>query len=71
VHVIMNGAEVTRLREEQGLSKKDLAKKAGVSEPTIARAEDSQRMFPATARLLGAALGVDARSLGRKARERR
>jgi transcriptional regulator with XRE-family HTH domain len=70
VHVIMNGEKVRSLREEQGLSKKALAEKANVTQATIARAEDSRPMFPATARLLGAALGVDTRSLGRKARER-
>jgi predicted transcriptional regulator len=62
----MDGTEVTRLREEQGLSKKDLANKAGVTQATIARAEDSRPMYPETARLLGAALGVDARSLGNR-----
>jgi transcriptional regulator with XRE-family HTH domain len=60
----MNGAEVTRLREEQGLSKKDLAKAANVTQATIARAERSQQMYPATARKIDEALGVDARSLG-------
>jgi transcriptional regulator with XRE-family HTH domain len=65
VHVIMNGEKVRGLREEQGLSKKALANKAGVTQATIARAEDSRPMFPQTARLLGAALGVDARSLAK------
>jgi transcriptional regulator with XRE-family HTH domain len=66
--VIMDGERVTRLREEQGLSKKDLANKAGVTQATIARAEDSRPMFPQTARLLGAALGVDPRVLGERSR---
>jgi predicted transcriptional regulator len=64
VHVIMDGVEVTRLREEQGLSKKDLAKEAGVAQPTIARAEDSRPMYPATVRRIAGALGVDPRTVG-------
>jgi transcriptional regulator with XRE-family HTH domain len=62
----MDGTEVTRLREEQGLSKRALAEAANVTQATVARAEDSQRMFPQTVRLLGAALGIDPRSLGER-----
>jgi transcriptional regulator with XRE-family HTH domain len=62
----MDGTEVTRLREEQGLSKRALAEAANVTQPTVARGEDSQRMFPQTVRLLGAALGIDPRSLGER-----
>ena len=68
MHVIMDGERVTRLREEQGLSKKALAEKANVTQATIARAEDSRPMYPETARLLGAALGVDPRVLGERSR---
>ena len=63
MRVIMNGAELKRLREEQGLSKKDLAKAANVAQPTIKRAEDSGQMFPATVRRIAKTLGVDARLL--------
>ena len=63
MHVITNGAEVRRLREEQGLSKKGLAEASGVAEPTIKRAEDSGQMFPATVRRIAKTLGVDARLL--------
>jgi transcriptional regulator with XRE-family HTH domain len=62
----MDGTEVARLREEQGLSKRALAEAANVTQATVARAEDSQRMFPQTVRLLGAALGIDPRSLGER-----
>ena len=61
MHVITNGAEVRRLREEQGLSKKGLAEAANVTQVTIARAEDSRPMFPATVRKIAKTLHVDAR----------
>jgi transcriptional regulator with XRE-family HTH domain len=66
VHVIMNGAELKRLREEQGLSKKALAKAANVTQATASRAERSRRVYPATAELIGEALGVDQRTLGQR-----
>jgi len=62
--VQMNGEKVQELRKERGFSKRALAKKAGVVEHTIKRAEDSQRMMPQTVRLIAGALRVDPQSLG-------
>jgi transcriptional regulator with XRE-family HTH domain len=64
VHVIMDGERVTLLREEQGLSKKGLAEAANVTQATMARAEDSRPMYPATVRRIAGALGVDPRTVG-------
>ena len=62
----MNGEKVRSLRKAQGLYKKDLARLANVTQPTLRRAEQSRRVYPATARKLGKALGVDPRSLGQR-----
>jgi transcriptional regulator with XRE-family HTH domain len=68
VHVTVNGEKVQELRKELSLSKKDLAREAGVTEPTIVRAEDSRPMFPQTVRRIADVLGVDARDLARRLR---
>jgi DNA-binding transcriptional regulator YiaG len=62
----MNGEKVRSLRKAQGLYKKDLARLANVTQATLRRAEQSRRVYPATARKLGKALGGDPRSLGQR-----
>jgi len=64
--VEMNGTEVTRVRREQGLTKKALAGAAGVGEHTIKRAEDGWLLLPATVHQIAGALGVDAHTLGKR-----
>jgi transcriptional regulator with XRE-family HTH domain len=67
----MNGEKVRSLREEQGLSKRELSRLSNVTEATVARAERGERMFPSTVRRLAEVLGVDARSLGQRERIKR
>jgi transcriptional regulator with XRE-family HTH domain len=65
--ISMNGEKVRELREAQALPKKDLARLANVTQTTIARAERSQQMFPATTRKIADALGVDPHRIGKRA----
>jgi len=58
-----DGKKIRELREAQGLSKKDLARLAKVTQATVARVEDSQQAYPTTVELIGGALGVDPRTL--------
>ena len=45
-------------RERQGYSQRELAKKAGVSVPTIIRAEQGKEIYPSTWRKVREALGI-------------
>jgi len=60
----MNG-QLRRLREQNALSRKDLAEIAGVDESTIYRLENgrSRKAMPKTVRQLARALGVKPRVL--------
>lgn len=60
----MNG-QLRRLREQNALSRKDLAEIAGVDESTIYRLENgrSRKAMPKTVRQLARALGVEPRVL--------
>ena len=60
----MNG-QLRRLREQNALSRKDLAEIAGVDESTIYRLENgrSRKAMPKTVRQLARALGVKPRIL--------
>jgi transcriptional regulator with XRE-family HTH domain len=52
-----------RLRKERGLSQVHLARKAGLSEATIIRAEKNSRVGPTTLTSLSQALGVTTKAL--------
>jgi transcriptional regulator with XRE-family HTH domain len=56
--------EVKSLREERGMSPRDLARQAGITPTTARRAERGQPVRVSTARKIGGALQVDPRSLG-------
>ena len=45
-------------RERQGYSQRELAKKAGVSVPTLIRAEQGREIYPSTWRKVREALGI-------------
>lgn len=45
-------------RERQGYSQRELAKKAGVSVPTLIRAEQGKDIYPSTWRKVREALGI-------------
>jgi transcriptional regulator with XRE-family HTH domain len=60
--VYLDGERLRRLRLERGLSQRDLAGKAGMSQSTIVLLERrgrSERFHPSTVRKLSGALGVD------------
>ena len=64
--VYLDGERLRRLRLERGLSQRDLAGKAGMSQSTIVLLERrgrSERFHPSTVRKLSGALGVDAAEL--------
>jgi transcriptional regulator with XRE-family HTH domain len=63
---VMNSERVRSLREEKGLSKRDLAAAASVSETTLRRVEHEEPVCFRTGRAVANALGVDpSPSLGR------
>lgn len=66
----MDGTKVQRLRYAQGLTLRDLAKRAGVAFYTIwsIEADRTNRPHPSTLKKLAAALGVEPRELLREDR---
>jgi len=68
VLVTMDGERVRTLREERRMSRRVLAEEAGISVSTVANVEQGAAVRLKTVRGLGAALGVDFKSLGRPAR---
>ncbi len=67
-YLVMDGERVRSLREERGMSQRQLAEASGVSKKTLTNVEASKvRVLPSTARKIGAALEVDPRSLARVA----
>jgi transcriptional regulator with XRE-family HTH domain len=66
LYVVMNSERVEELREEKGLSKRDLAGVAGVSVSTAKRVERELAVMFRTGRAVAKALGVEpSPSLGR------
>jgi transcriptional regulator with XRE-family HTH domain len=66
MYVVMNNQRVQELREEKGLSKRDLATAAGVSETALKRVEREEPVAFRTRRKVATALGVEpSPSLGR------
>jgi transcriptional regulator with XRE-family HTH domain len=66
LYVVMNSERVEELREEKGLSKRDLAGVAGVSVSTAKRVERKLAVMFRTGRAVAKALGVEpSPSLGR------
>lgn len=64
--VYLDGEKLRRLRLERGLSQRELADKAGMSQSTIVLLERrgrSDRFHPSTVRKLSGALGIDAAEL--------
>jgi lambda repressor-like predicted transcriptional regulator len=58
--VTPNGAEIRRIRiKQKGWSIEDLAEKAGVQKGLVARAEESQPIFPKNLKLIADALGAE------------
>ena len=58
-----DGAKILAERKRQGLSRSELAGRAGISPHTLARAEQSTPMFPATVRLIAIGLEIAAESI--------
>ena len=68
MYLVMDSEQVRSLREQKGMSQRQLAEASGVSKKTLANVEAGKvRPLPSTARKIGAALEVDPRSLARVA----
>ena len=66
MYVKMNSERVQELREERGLSRRDLAGAAGISAETVRRAEREEPVRFSTGRAVADALGAEpSRDLGR------
>src|SRR5829696_7483596 len=65
---LVDGEQVRSLREEKGMSQRQLAEASGVSKKTLANVEVGKvHPLPSTARKIAAALEVDPRGLPRVA----
>ncbi len=60
---MMNGRRVEELREEKGLSRKELAEAAGISEAALRSVVREERVMVRTAKKVGTVLGVDPRAI--------
>lgn len=66
MYVVMNAERVRSLREQKGMTRRDLAGAAGVSVQTASRAEREEPVTFRTGRAVADALGVaPSRDLGR------
>jgi transcriptional regulator with XRE-family HTH domain len=70
MYVELHGEKVREIRETTELGAEDFAKEAGISRGTLGRAERGLPIQLSTARAIGAALGVDAKAIGRNPRPR-
>lgn len=64
--VFVNGAELIKLREEKGLSQKQLAEQVGCSLRSIARAEQGEKLREAVIQKLATVFGVEPEELQRE-----
>jgi transcriptional regulator with XRE-family HTH domain len=72
MYVLMNSERVQELRQEKGLSKRDLAGAAGISPATATRVEREEPVTFRTGRKVAAAFGIGpSPSLGRVLRNAR
>ncbi|WP_054953104.1 helix-turn-helix domain-containing protein [Flaviflexus massiliensis] len=60
------GQQIRRARDEQGLTQVELAERAGVSRPTVARAECGVAISIATLEKIVGALGLTVELRGRR-----
>jgi transcriptional regulator with XRE-family HTH domain len=66
VYVVMDGPEVRAMRQERGLSRRELAELSGLAPSTLWRAEEGLSAVQlSTARKLAGALGANPKRLGR------
>ena len=66
MYVVMDSERVRELREEKGMSRRDLAGAAGISAQTVRRVELEEPVYFRTGRAVAEALGVEpSRDLGR------
>jgi transcriptional regulator with XRE-family HTH domain len=68
--VAMDGRKVRALREERGMSRRDLAGAAGLGESTVRKVEAGANVRLRTVRGLAATLGTRPQELGRAVSER-
>jgi transcriptional regulator with XRE-family HTH domain len=64
VYAVMNSKRLEELREEKGLSKRELAEAAGISMKTLRRVESEKPVRKATAWKVAGVFGVHPRSIG-------
>jgi transcriptional regulator with XRE-family HTH domain len=66
VYVVMDSKQVRSLREQKGMTRRDLAGEAGISAETARRVELEEPVRFSTGRAVAEALGVEpSRDLGR------
>ena len=65
MYAVMNSERVRKLREEKGMSRRDLADAAGISESTARNAERAAVVASATAWKVASVFGLEARDIAR------
>jgi len=58
-YVVMDSSRVRELREEKGMTRRDLAGAAGISAETVRRVELEEPVYFRTGRAVAKALGVE------------
>jgi ribosome-binding protein aMBF1 (putative translation factor) len=66
MYVVLDPAKVRTVRQEKGMSRPDLAARAGIAEKTVRKIERREATIRlSTAKKIGAAFGVHPRDFGR------
>ena len=68
MYVVMNAEKIEAMRQEHGLSRQELAERAGIARETIARMERSERVRAKTAWKVARVFGLHPKAVGRPAR---
>jgi transcriptional regulator with XRE-family HTH domain len=68
VYARMDGEKIEAMREERGLSRRELAQEAGISMTTLRRVERGERVQAKTAKRVARVFGIHPKEIGRPVR---
>jgi DNA-binding XRE family transcriptional regulator len=68
VYAVMDGEKIEEMRQERGLSRRELAQEAGISVETVRSVERGERVRAKTGWKVARVFGVHPREIGRSAR---
>jgi transcriptional regulator with XRE-family HTH domain len=67
VYAIMEGEKIRAMRQREGLSRRELAERAGIAESTVGSVERSERVKAKTGWKVALVFGVHPKEIGRPA----